>query len=328
MNMNRRAFGAGLAGLAATLLIPRRVLACAVSRSSITVQELRTGVWVLSQRGGRGKTAGNALLIATEDGPVLVDTMFGSMSDDLLSDVVRLGGRGPTAIINSHHHPDHTGGNFIFTPKPRIIAHANLAPRLSNTIETQIKPMVVQQARALRARGDVDQAQELLSRAATFRVDDFAPTQTLTDELKLTIGGVDIEIHHLGAAHTDNDIIVMVPGHGIVHMGDLLWTGLHAFIDRSSGASAAGWQAALAKADSLLSAGSIVVPGHGTLTDRTALPVQSAYFDQLRDVVSAAIDEGRTRDEIRAMKPDVFRDLGFKQLEPKCLDAMYDELAG
>ena len=39
-------------------------------------------------------------------------------------------------VINTHHHMDHTGGNYAFTPDGELIAHTNLTPRVRDQFES------------------------------------------------------------------------------------------------------------------------------------------------------------------------------------------------
>lgn len=78
----------------------------------------------LSQVTGAG---GNMVLLATEQGAALVDSGAPEASDMLRALLdSRLGGRGVDALLNTHWHLDHTGGNEPFgaagTP---ILAHEN-----------------------------------------------------------------------------------------------------------------------------------------------------------------------------------------------------------
>jgi cyclase len=70
----------------------------------------------------------------------------------------------------------------------------------------------------------------------------------------------------------------------------------------------------------------IVIPGHGEVTNRAALTKQIEYFDRLREIVTQAIQDGRTREEVTAMRPEAFRDYGFDFIRPIAFGGMYDEL--
>ena len=65
--------------------------------------------------------------ILTDDGPVIVDTRStAAHARELLADLRLLSDRPVAAVINSHHHWDHTFGNAIFRPAP-IWGHVRCA---------------------------------------------------------------------------------------------------------------------------------------------------------------------------------------------------------
>jgi glyoxylase-like metal-dependent hydrolase (beta-lactamase superfamily II) len=82
-------------------------------------------------------------------------------------------------------------------------------------------------------------------------------------------GGVRVEAVHLGRGHTDGDLVVAVPGSGVVFAGDLV---------ESSGPPCYGpdsfaheWPATLDGLIGLLTERTLVVPGHGEPMNREAV---------------------------------------------------------
>ena len=69
----------------------------------------------------------------------------------------------------------------------------------------------------------------------------------------------------------------------------------------------------------------LVVPGHGEITTRDGLNRMSDYFDELREIVRAAIAEGKTKSEVTRLRPNAFANRGFARLLPRALTAMYEE---
>lgn len=292
---------------------------------ALTLKPLRGGVAAILGGGG------NALFITSAEGPIIVDTKvapfgrkFAAMVHDLTAEIGQTGA--PLTVINTHHHGDHIGGNFAFTDKgdrPTIIAHRNLTPRVADTVDSRIRPALLGEARTLSEASEratlVDDIDALTERR-------FAPTTTYETRLSLDRPDLHIDLHHICNGHTDNDSVVHLTSHNVVHLGDLMFNELHPFIDRPAGANTVTWSQFLERAMDLCDDQTIVVPGHGDITDRTAIPSMIRYFSDLREVVANGRARGQSREAITQLTPARFAGRGFEQLQPRCLGAMYDEL--
>src|SRR5439155_3629170 len=89
-----------------------------------------------------------------------------------------------------------------------------------------------------------------------------APTRTFDRSATVDLGGRSVELRHLGRAHTDNDIVVIVPDAGVVFAGDLVEEGGPPYFGDSYPLE---WPAT---DEALLGlVGGPVVPGHGAVVD-------------------------------------------------------------
>ncbi|MCH8165378.1 MAG: MBL fold metallo-hydrolase [Planctomycetes bacterium] len=323
--ITRRDFCLALGAVAATGSRTRRSWGTLPRRQApFDYQEIRGKGAVILGDGGR------VLLMPTGDGPVMIDAKFFHTADDLYEQVLQHVPTPPTLLINTHHHRDHTGGNWRFSPHGELIAHKNLAPRLAGNL-AQYRRTAQRELDQLRQSGAdetrINSAIARLARAERLGVDDFAPDRLCSGELNVSPGGLELYIRHYGPGHTDNDVVVFLPKLNILHMGDLLFHELHPFIDKAAGATTVGWQRSVREAMKLCNDETIIIPGHGKVTDRTALPKQIEYFDQLRQIVAKAMGEGKSRDETTRMKPDVFKGRGLDRLQSHALGVVYDELS-
>jgi cyclase len=275
---------------------------------------------------------GNSLLVRTPEGAILIDCKNSPFGEVLRREAISLAG--PIAlVINTHHHADHTGGNHAFTDDVEVWAHDNCTPRVigqMNRYIAQIKEAVGQIPDDGRdvSRAVADDAKRLYATASRLKAEQFVPKVTFARERTHTLGGVELSLFHTGPGHTDNDIIVHFPSLNIVHTGDLLFHGMHPFVDTSAGASSRGWQAALDRILPICNNSTTVVPGHGELTDRESLRDQHRYFNTARDAVRAARAEGRTRREVAELDPAGLPRLDRPELRRLALSALFDELAG
>lgn len=81
---------------------------------------------------------GNVTVQVGDDGVLLVDTQYAALAPKIVSAIRTLSDRLIRVIVNTHVHPDHTGGNDALAklgalrpPQPvRITAHENVLRRM------------------------------------------------------------------------------------------------------------------------------------------------------------------------------------------------------
>lgn len=236
-------------------------------------QALRRQVGIFTGRGGTiGWLADPAAL-------VVVDTQFPDTAAFCLAGLPGRGARMIDAVINTHHHGDHTGGNGIFKAAARtIVAQANV-PRL-------------QLAAA--------------ERAGTVEKQVFAD-QTFPEVWRREIGDEVVTAQYHGPAHTGGDVIVHFERANVVHLGDLIFNRLYPVIDRVGGASIRHWITVLEEAAAAYPADAIYVYGHGAAKfgvtgTRGDLLVFRDYLAGLLAHVEQQIAAGKSRDEIVALE--------------------------
>ena len=173
----------------------------------------------------------------------------------------------------------------------------------------------------------MDRVNELAERSSSIEADRWSPTKTFTDTHDLRIGTHAVQLRHVGPGHTDNDVFVWLPELNVLHTGDLLFHKRHPFIDRAADATTTGWMTSLDAMIGLCDAETIVIPGHGELTDVEGLRGQKAYFERVREMVAGAIEKGASRGEVQRMAIDGTDGYQFEQLRANALGAIYEELS-
>lgn len=241
----------------------------------IKTLEIAAGLHALIGAGG------NIVVSTGEDGPVIVDDQFDYMVPGIRAAVARLQ-EGPIRfVINTHMHGDHTGGNDALGRLGAVIvAHANVRERMST-----------RQVAVPLGRDDPPRAPESL------------PVVTFDEGVVLHWNGEEIAVEHVDPAHTDGDSLVWFEKAGAVHMGDTYFNGMYPFIDIFSGGSIAGM---IEAADAVLgraSADTVIVPGHGPLSNAAELRVYRAMLVAVRDRVAAAQVAGADQAEFVASEP-------------------------
>jgi glyoxylase-like metal-dependent hydrolase (beta-lactamase superfamily II) len=189
------------------------------------------------------------------------------------------------------------------------------------------KPALATEINALRNAAKDAEAAETAAWADALTVDDFKADLEYEETLAITRGETKITLLHHGHAHTDNDTIVHLPDLNIVHMGDLFFHRMYPFIDRDAGANTMLWRGVVRKAMDLCDDKTVVIPGHGVVSDRAGLTTQIDFFDHLQELVEKAMRDGQGKATIGQLRPERFEGYGLEMLREPALTAMYDELA-
>jgi glyoxylase-like metal-dependent hydrolase (beta-lactamase superfamily II) len=214
---------------------------------------------------GREPFDQNVGVVLAGDGMVVIDTRASYRLADELREELRALSRLPVAaVINTHHHWDHTFGNARFLPAP-IWGHRRCAERVRDDGE------------AMRSRV-ASQAPELADELAEVVLT--PPDRLFDGSATLDLGDRQLEMTHIGNGHTDNDIVIAVTDAAVVFAGDLLEN------EAAPGyrdAFPAAWAAAVAERLVPLIDGA-VVPGHGSVGDRAFATAQAAELRAMAEL--------------------------------------------
>ena len=253
---------------------------------------------------------GNALVFVDGDGTLLVDTKIASVGE-LTRGFIETADYKITQIVNTHHHADHTGGNFAWSADTPILAHEIARNRVLEQHSLYVSSQ---------KRDDPN--------ATTPDIESFAPSHTTPGDTEITIGDQKIILRHFGPGHTDNDLAVHIPGENILHAGDLLFHKTHIYVDLKGGVSTKHWMANVDELIKLCDNRTTVIPGHGPVTNVRGLEKQRDYIRALREVVTDAIKAGKTREETYRLPLP-----GTENYDPPkglayALSAVYKEMTG
>jgi glyoxylase-like metal-dependent hydrolase (beta-lactamase superfamily II) len=252
---------------------------------------------------------GNVALLVTDEGALLVDSMFHRNHDRLLEQVAAVSAQPISHVINTHQHDDHAGGNFLMLPIAEVIAHRNVLLNLS----------------------DIQQPYYEDTPGAPIGL----PRITFRDALTISLGEHEVHVLYFGRGHTNADAVVYFPNIGVIHAGDLFPSlGTNIYVDYAQGGSLIDWSATL---DAVLELDfDLVITGHGPVYSKAELAEFRDALVAMRNRIAELIRIGATREQILAVFE---QDYGWRSAgcplrppAPGCLqfqqiDALLAELA-
>jgi cyclase len=217
-----------------------------------TLESLGGGFHAFVQLDG-GWGLNNAGVHVGQRGVTLVDTAFTAARGRGLRDAVATLTDTPVqTLVNTHHHGDHTHGNYLF-PGATIIGH-HLCRETMLVVDletTQWFPGV--------DWGDLRIA---------------PPTVTFGDSLTVWCDDVPATLRYVGQpAHTTNDVTMWVPSQGLLFTGDLVFNGGTPFVLMGSVQGSVEALTDLAGLDA-----QTLVPGHGSVCDSATIGEQLRYL--------------------------------------------------
>jgi glyoxylase-like metal-dependent hydrolase (beta-lactamase superfamily II) len=250
--------------------------------------QVADGVWAyLQPDGGWGRSNAGLIASAENDGSLLVDTLFDlSLTADMLAALRRAtpAAERITTVVNTHANGDHCYGNALVAGV-EIVASAATASEMDELPAATL-------AAFMQAAPDLGVAGEyLLDIFGEYHFDGIEhvpPTRTFTGELELTVGNRPVRLIDVGPAHTGGDVVVHVPDAGVLFTGDILFHGGHPIVWAGP---VANW---IAACDRLLALDGVetVVPGHGPVTDLSAVAALEGYFEHITTEARARFDAG------------------------------------
>lgn len=231
----------------------------------------------------------NAGLVTSRGETLLVDTLMSvPLTERMLGEFARVpGGDRIDKLVNTHANPDHYLGNVAVEGAEIISTKATL-----EEMEGFDPSALVNLAETWQAMGDAGEFLfETMGRQFDFTGAEHRklPTRTFERSLSLAIGDKTVELTDLGPAHTDSDTIAWVPEDRVVFTGDLLFNEGHPIVWTGPFSN---WIAACDYIERLEP--DVVVPGHGPITDVTAVRNLRSYFEHLRREARGRFDAGLT----------------------------------
>lgn len=216
----------------------------------------------------------NAGFVVTDEGVVVIDALGTPALGSALVSAIRAVTRAPIKrVIVTHYHADHFYGLPAFKKEgAEVWAH--------------------RAAREYLEGGEGARRLEQRARDLFPWVDERTPLlpadRWLDGDESFTLGGVRFQVLHMGPAHSPEDLIVVLPGEGVVFVGDILFTGRLPFVGE---ADSKRW---LERIEGLLALKPrLMVTGHGRVSSDPAadLTLTRDYLRFLRTAMGKAVED-------------------------------------
>ena len=261
------------------------------SKVEIKTTQLAPDFWTFEGQGG------TISVLAGADGILLVDSQFAPLTDKLVAAIRRFSDKPIRFLVDTHVHPDHTGGNANFARLgATIFARDQLRWRLEHP----------------NAAPDGTPGKPAPGQAL--------PVVTYNASLSIHIDGEDVRLLPVVAAHTDGDTVVSFPGHDILAVGDIFRSVGYPYADLASGGTLAGLVEGLSEILDRAGPATKIIPGHGPIVDRSAVAAQRDLVLILRTKVLTLVEQGKTLDEVIAARPTAEFDARIPGATPQTAD--------
>jgi len=233
------------------------------------LEEVSPGIYAYLQPDGSWFLNNTGFLVG-RNGVVSIDTTATEQrTRAYLQTIARVTGQPVRTLINTHHHGDHTHGNYLL-PLATVIGH----PRCREEIlRTPFPPPA-----------------GLWSHVEWGDLRPEPPFVTFDDRLTVWVDDLRVELHAVPTpAHTTNDLVAWIPERSVLFTGDLLFVGGTPFVPMGS---VSGSLHALEWLRSFNAR--TLVPGHGPASDVRAVDAVQAYLRFVQDTAKRGKEAGLT----------------------------------
>ena len=209
-------------------------------------------------------------VLAGPDGVFMVDASFAPLTNQIVGEIKKISDGPIRFLVNTHLHQDHTSGNENFGKLGvAILGRDELHARMAKG-----------------GRGGPPSAASL-------------PLMTYRAPQTIHMNGEEVQLIPVPQAHTDGDTIVRFVSANAIMTGDVFRAdSSYPNIDLNNGGSLKGFLDGLNTIINLAGPDTKIVPGHGPITDRTAVAAQRDMAMAIRDRVAAMVREGKSVEEV------------------------------
>ncbi len=208
-------------------------------------------------------SGGNIGLLAGDDGVIMIDDQYAPLTEKIVAAIRTVSDEPIRFVINTHLHPDHTGGNENFGKMGAVIVgHDN--------VRTQME---------------------------ISEYDEAPPFVTFSEDMTFNMNGERVYVFKIPNAHTNGDSYIKFENANVIHTGDVFRTTGYPYIDMNNGGSFLGTIRAHDLLIDLADVNTKILPGHGNVTDVNEVRETRDMLLTIRDRVQGAINDGMTLEQ-------------------------------
>jgi cyclase len=268
--------------------LPHRAAAQGIDfdKIEIATDRIANNLYMLSGSAGldpghQDAAGGRIGVLAGPDGILMVDSQYAPLTGKIVAAIKRISPAPIRYLVNTHIHIDHTGGNGNFAKLgATIFAREELREEMIH-----LPP---------RADGSIPPARDPAGYPSV--------TYGLGRPVTLHMNGEVVEFVPVRAAHTGGDTMIRFRNANVIMIGDFYRNYGYPYIDLANGGSLKGLLEALDATMTLAGPDTRLIPGHGSIINRTDLV---PYRDMILAVtarVRQLIAAGKTEAEVLAAK--------------------------
>lgn len=266
-----------IVGIAAAMLVQVQASQAADAPPPVAAEQIAPGLYLVTGGGGA-----NSSILVGDDGALVVDSKLDLASAEAeLAVLDGLHDGELRYLVNTHVHPDHTGGNEAYGLRGATIIARD-------------------ETRAILAAGQ---------RGGPPAPPAALPTLTFPGgQLTLVMNGETVVIREVPAAHTTDNSIVHFVNANVFQLGDVFQA------TRYPLAAGGTYQGFIDAADAVLALAneeSRFIPGNGGIEGIDALRAFRAMLVDVRGKVAALVAQGKTAEEIAAAAPTAAYDATY-----------------
>ncbi|HJT86865.1 MAG TPA: MBL fold metallo-hydrolase [Bryobacteraceae bacterium] len=226
-------------------------------------------------------SGGRMAVLFGSDGILMVDTGNRPVAEKTLKTVRSFTSAPIKIVVNSHIHPDHTGGNAVFARQGAVIYSQE------NLREEMLHPPY---------RGNTAAAPDATGvPTATYRYS--APG---VPAVTFHMDGETVDFIPMMPSHTAGDTIVRFHNADAIYIEDFYRNFGYPFADQANGGSIQGMLDAVDLIEKLAGPRTTLIPGHGTLVKKQDLLPYRAMLVDILAKVRKLRDQGKSLEDVLA----------------------------
>ena len=256
------------------------------AKIEILTEKIAPNLYILSGSAGadpghEDAAGGRIGVLAGPDGIFMVDSQYAQITDKVVAAIRKISSGPIRFLVNTHVHPDHTAGNANFVKMGALLfAREELRDEM---LRPPARPGAGNAAPGDPARLPV-------------------VTYGVGDPVKLRLNSEIVDLIPVRAAHTGGDTMIRFENADVIMIGDFYRNYGYPFIDTNNGGTLKGALEALDATMKLAGPNTRLIPGHGTIINRTDIVPYRDMILSVQAKVQQMINAGKSEQEVLAAK--------------------------